>query len=59
MNFFYSLQQAGPNNYLSREWWFTYYKYFERNVRGQVPNHFEWPLPWPRRFLTKIPNRES
>ncbi|KAJ6647416.1 Phosphatidylcholine:ceramide cholinephosphotransferase 2 [Pseudolycoriella hygida] len=53
------LKQTGSNNYLSREWWFIYFKYFERNIRGQVPNQFEWPLPWPRRFLTKIPNRES
>lgn len=47
------------NNYLGKEWWFIYFKYFERNVRGPVPRQYEWPLPWPRRFHSKLPNRES
>lgn len=52
-------QHAGSNNYLSREWWYKSSRYFEQNVRGQVPNEFEWPLSWPRRFQPKFPNRES
>lgn len=57
--FIYLLQHAGANNYLSREWWYKSSRYFEQNVRGQVPNEFEWPLSWPRRFQPKFPNRES
>lgn len=52
-------QHAGANNYLAREWWYKWSRYFEQNVRGQVPNEFEWPLSWPRRFQPKFPNRES
>ncbi|XP_055304599.1 phosphatidylcholine:ceramide cholinephosphotransferase 1-like isoform X2 [Sitodiplosis mosellana] len=53
------IKHAGANNYLAREWWFKWSRYFEQNVRGQVPNEFEWPLSWPRRFQPKFPNRES
>uniref|UniRef100_A0A0K8TMX0 Putative conserved plasma membrane protein n=1 Tax=Tabanus bromius TaxID=304241 RepID=A0A0K8TMX0_TABBR len=53
------LLKSGNNNYIGREWWFTYFKYFEKNVRGPVPRQYEWPLPWPRNFHSKLPNRES
>lgn len=53
------LLQSGNNNYIGREWWFTYFKYFEKNVRGPVPRQYEWPLPWPRNSHSKLPNRES
>ncbi|XP_022918083.1 phosphatidylcholine:ceramide cholinephosphotransferase 2-like isoform X3 [Onthophagus taurus] len=53
-----SLKQHSPNNYLGRSWWFTFFLYFERNVNHPVPRQWpDWPLPWPRRFLTK--SRES
>ena len=57
-NFFY-FQQHGPNNFLARLWWFPLFKYFEKNIGGPVPRQYDWPLPWPRRFLTKHPNRDS
>lgn len=53
------LKQSGSNNYLAKEWWFRFFKYFEKNVRGPVPRQYEWPLPWPRHFHSKLPNRES
>ncbi|XP_055921718.1 phosphatidylcholine:ceramide cholinephosphotransferase 1-like isoform X2 [Eupeodes corollae] len=53
------LLKPGANNYIGREWWYTYFKYFEKNVRGPVPRQYEWPLPWPRNFHSKLPNRES
>ncbi|XP_071455791.1 phosphatidylcholine:ceramide cholinephosphotransferase 2-like [Hetaerina americana] len=54
-----SLKQSGPNNFLSRVWWYPMFRYFEGNVGGPVPRQYEWPLPWPRRFLAKHPNRDS
>lgn len=56
---FFLLQQHGPNNSLSRLWWFPLFKYFEKNIGGPVPRQYDWPLPWRRRFLTKHPNRDS
>ncbi|XP_066593926.1 phosphatidylcholine:ceramide cholinephosphotransferase 2-like isoform X2 [Prorops nasuta] len=53
------LKQYGPNNFLARLWWFPIFKYFEKNVGGTVPRQYDWPLPWPRRFLAKHPNRNS
>lgn len=51
-------QQNGPANYLSRLWWYRIFTYFERNVGGVVPRRYEWPLPWPRHFLSKYPDRD-
>ncbi|XP_076766404.1 phosphatidylcholine:ceramide cholinephosphotransferase 2 isoform X3 [Xylocopa sonorina] len=53
------LKQYEPNNFLARLWWFPMFKYFEKNVGGTVPRQYDWPLPWPRRFLAKHPNRDS
>ncbi|XP_063217281.1 phosphatidylcholine:ceramide cholinephosphotransferase 2-like isoform X2 [Bacillus rossius redtenbacheri] len=53
------LKQAGPNNLLARMWWFRLFLYFERNVGGPVPRKYDWPLPWPRRWHAKHPNRNS
>ncbi|XP_044012614.1 phosphatidylcholine:ceramide cholinephosphotransferase 2-like isoform X3 [Aphidius gifuensis] len=53
------LKLHGPNNFLARLWWFPLFKYFEKNVGGVVPRQYEWPLPWPRKFLAKHPNRDS
>lgn len=53
------LKEWGPNNYLSRVWWFPVFRYFEGNVMGPVPRQYDWPLPWPRRFLSKRANRDS
>ncbi|XP_076656197.1 phosphatidylcholine:ceramide cholinephosphotransferase 2 isoform X2 [Halictus rubicundus] len=53
------LKQYEPNNFLTRLWWFRMFKYFEKNVGGTVPRQYDWPLPWPRRFLAKHPNRDS
>ncbi|KAL5281427.1 SGMS1 family protein [Megaselia abdita] len=54
-----SLMKSTATNYLSREWWFTYFKYFEKNIKAPVPRQYEWPLPWPRQLHSKLPNRES
>lgn len=51
-----NLKVAGNQNYLSRLWWFCMFEYFERNVRGVVPRLYEWPLPWPRRFVKRDRN---
>lgn len=53
------LKQHSANNFLTRLWWFPIFKYFEKNIVGPVPRQYDWPLPWPRRFLTKHPNRDS
>ncbi|XP_055372147.1 phosphatidylcholine:ceramide cholinephosphotransferase 1-like [Condylostylus longicornis] len=54
------LQSGSSYNYIGREWWYTYFfRYFERNIRGPLPRQYEWPLPWPRHFHSKLPNRES
>uniref|UniRef100_A0A1B6E5A4 Sphingomyelin synthase-like domain-containing protein n=1 Tax=Clastoptera arizonana TaxID=38151 RepID=A0A1B6E5A4_9HEMI len=55
------LKNAAPNNFLSRMWWFRLFRYFEGNVGGPVPRQHDCPLPlpWPRRFLAKHPNRDS
>ncbi|XP_053979200.1 phosphatidylcholine:ceramide cholinephosphotransferase 2-like isoform X1 [Hylaeus anthracinus] len=53
------LKQYEPNNFMTRFWWFFIFKYFEKNVGGTVPRQYDWPLPWPRRFLAKHPNRDS
>lgn len=54
-----SLKKPGSHNYLARAWWFPLFRYFEANVGVKVPRQHEWPLPWPRRFLHKPPNRNS
>jgi shingomyelin synthase len=59
MNDFCLFQQNGPNNFLARIWWFSMFRYFEKNVNGVVPRQFEWPLCLPRRFFAKHPNRDS
>ncbi|XP_064457925.1 phosphatidylcholine:ceramide cholinephosphotransferase 2-like [Ornithodoros turicata] len=41
------------NNFLARVWWFPLFTYFEKNVGGVVPRQYEWPLPWPRRWLPR------
>uniref|UniRef100_A0A131YR68 Shingomyelin synthase n=1 Tax=Rhipicephalus appendiculatus TaxID=34631 RepID=A0A131YR68_RHIAP len=48
-----ALKVASQNNYLSRSWWFSLFTYFEKNVGGVVPRQYEWPLPWPRRWLPR------
>lgn len=47
------------NNFFERLWWYPMFQYFERNVQGVVPRHYEWPLPWPRRWSSKNPQRTS
>jgi len=53
------LKQNGPSNHLARLWWYRIFLYFERNIGGVVPRRYEWPLPWPRHFLSKYPDRDS
>ncbi|XP_055710506.1 phosphatidylcholine:ceramide cholinephosphotransferase 1-like isoform X1 [Phlebotomus papatasi] len=53
------LLKQSSNNYLSREWWFMYFRYFEKNIRGPVPRQYDCPISWPRRFFSKLPSRES
>jgi len=38
-------------NYLSRVWWWTIFRYFEKNVPENLPLKFGWPIP---RFLLKL-----
>ncbi|XP_047737044.1 phosphatidylcholine:ceramide cholinephosphotransferase 1 isoform X2 [Hyalella azteca] len=54
-----NLKESGPHNHLSRIWWFPIFQYFEGNVGGTVPRQYEWPLPWPRRWGAKLPQRTS
>ncbi|XP_055636614.1 phosphatidylcholine:ceramide cholinephosphotransferase 1-like isoform X2 [Toxorhynchites rutilus septentrionalis] len=53
------LKQNG-HNYIGREWWFFVFRYFEKNVRGPVPLHYDCPLPipWSKR-TPKLPSRDS
>lgn len=53
------LQNTTANNLLSRALWFGVFRFFEANVGGPLPRLHDWPLPWPRRFLVKHPNRDS
>lgn len=41
------LKERSPNNYLAREWWFTFFRYFEGNVKGPVPLEYNCPVRWP------------
>ncbi|XP_050687135.1 phosphatidylcholine:ceramide cholinephosphotransferase 2-like isoform X2 [Eriocheir sinensis] len=54
-----NLKESGPNNFFERLWWYPLFWRFERNVQGVVPRHYEWPLPWPRRWSSKNPQRTS
>ena len=59
LNFDFIFQSSGSGNYFERLWWFRIFQYFEGNVQGTVPRHYEWPLPWPRRWSSKNPQRTS
>ncbi|XP_044735305.1 phosphatidylcholine:ceramide cholinephosphotransferase 1-like [Chrysoperla carnea] len=52
-------KNSSTNNYIGKEWWFPLFKYFECNVGGVVPRQYNWPLPWPKRCLSKHPQRTS
>lgn len=52
-------QENGASNFFERLWWYPLFRYFERNVQGVVPRHYEWPFPWPRRWSSKNPQRTS
>lgn len=41
----------GTPGMISREWWFFFFSYLEKNVRGPVPRQYNWPLPWPKAKL--------
>uniref|UniRef100_A0A915HU88 Sphingomyelin synthase-like domain-containing protein n=1 Tax=Romanomermis culicivorax TaxID=13658 RepID=A0A915HU88_ROMCU len=45
-------KEYSASNLVSREFWFTYLRYMERNVCAPVPRRFEWPFSWPR-FLVR------
>ena len=53
------VQVKGPNNPLAGLWWFPMFRYMESNVQGTVPRHYEWPLPFPRRWSAKVLQRTS
>lgn len=36
---------SNPNNYLKRAWWWSGFRYFERNVPTNLPLQFNWPIP--------------
>lgn len=38
------LKQHSQINAFSRVWWFRLFSYFERNVQGVVPRHYQ--VPW-------------
>ncbi|XP_060789276.1 phosphatidylcholine:ceramide cholinephosphotransferase 1 [Neoarius graeffei] len=40
------LKQDSQINAFSRVWWFRLFNYFERNVQGVVPRHYQMLLPW-------------
>lgn len=44
------LKQNSANNYYSREWWFIFFQFFEKNVGGKVPNDYDWPFSWPKKW---------
>jgi len=48
------LRDSGNSNMISRYWWFPLFKYFEGNVscNGPLPRQYEWPLPWPKKFVS-------
>lgn len=48
-----ALKISSQNNFIARVWWFPLFNYFEKNVGGVVPRQYEWPLPWPRRWLPR------
>ncbi|KAK3888973.1 hypothetical protein Pcinc_007004 [Petrolisthes cinctipes] len=54
-----NLKESSPNNFFERLWWYPLFWRFECNVQGVVPRHYEWPLPWPRRWSSKNPQRTS
>nr|XP_053628130.1 phosphatidylcholine:ceramide cholinephosphotransferase 1-like [Cherax quadricarinatus] len=54
-----SFAESGSNNFFERLWWYPLFSRFERNVQGVVPRHYESPLPWPRRWSSKNPQRTS
>jgi len=39
-------QQKSVTNHLARLWWWRLAIWFEENVKGPVPAHFEFPNPW-------------
>ncbi|GAU87370.1 hypothetical protein RvY_00235 [Ramazzottius varieornatus] len=46
------LKTNSQNNHLARLWFFRLLAYFEENVpEGKLPVRFNWPLPWPQRYL--------
>lgn len=53
------LKQRGPSNFFVRLWWYRTFLYFESNVGSVLPRRYEWPLPWPRLFVSKNPDRDS
>nr|XP_018914296.1 PREDICTED: phosphatidylcholine:ceramide cholinephosphotransferase 2-like isoform X2 [Bemisia tabaci] len=53
------LKQSSSRNHLSKVWWFRLFLFFECNIGAPVPRQYDWPLPWPRRCLSKHPNRDS
>lgn len=53
------LKERGGNNFLSRLWWHRAFRYLEGNVSAPLPRHYQWPLSWPRCFLSKRPERIS
>jgi len=36
---------ANSQNYLSKVWWWYFFRYFERNVPCNLPLKFGWPVP--------------
>ncbi|KRY51442.1 Phosphatidylcholine:ceramide cholinephosphotransferase 1 [Trichinella britovi] len=44
------LKEYSVTNLMSRECWFSLFRYMECNVAPSVPRQFEWPLSWPRCF---------
>ncbi|XP_014677317.1 PREDICTED: phosphatidylcholine:ceramide cholinephosphotransferase 1-like isoform X2 [Priapulus caudatus] len=42
------LKKQTPSNYLTRNFWFPIFVWFERNVGGPLPKQYSWPFPCPK-----------
>ncbi|KAJ8248367.1 hypothetical protein GJAV_G00241260 [Gymnothorax javanicus] len=41
-----ALKETSQINPVSRVWWYRLFQYFEENVQGVVPRHFQLPFSW-------------
>lgn len=46
----HALKGNAADNYYSRAWWYRIFQFFEKNIGGKVPNDYDWPFWWIRRW---------